>query len=482
MTERTAAPGREPMGSTDVAWLRMDSDTNLMVVTSVFLLTEPISLARLRETMEKRFLMFDRFRQRIVRNLTGAEYEFDPDFDIANHIQAVPRGVVRGKRDLQDLVGEVAMEPLDPDRPLWRMDLVRNYRGGSAAILRIHHCYADGIAMIQVLLAMTDASPDALPPVLAPKRRRRSNHRGLFGSILGRLERSAGATLHLAEDLWSGSVHALTHPGDALDLATVSTETVEELIRTTLTPADPPTRLNRELHGVKHVAWAEPIGLADVKAVSKALGCTINDVLVSCATGALRDYLVAEGDEVDGLEFRAEVPVNIRPPEQEFGRLGNEFGLVLLDLPVGMGNPLERVFEVHHRMAALKDSRQAIAAYLMLNVMGRLPEAVEERMLDFFTSKATAVMTNVPGPREPVFFAGSELKQLLFWVPQAGNVGLGISIFSYRGEVQIGLIADENLCPRPDFITDRFAPEFRALARRVTVESPPRGRPAGARR
>lgn len=469
MQDSITTAGREPMGSTDVAWLRMDSDTNLMVVTSVFLLGEAISLAKLRKTMQERFLLFDRFRQRIVRNLTGAEYEFDPDFDIANHVRAVPRGVVRSKRDLQDLVGGMSMQPLDPDRPLWRMDLVRNYKGGSAAILRIHHCYADGIAMIQVLLAMTDSSQDASPPTLAPKRRRRTHSRGLFGSILGRLERSAGATLHIAEDLWSGSIHALTHPGDALDLATISTETVEELVRTTLTPADPPTRLNRELCGVKHVAWAEPISLAHVKAVSKTLGCTINDVLVSCATGALRAYLVAEGDDVDGLEFRAEVPVNIRPPEQEFGRLGNEFGLVLLDLPVGMGNPFERVFEVHHRMAALKESRQAVAAYLMLNVMGRLPEAVERPMLEFFASKATAVMTNVPGPRETVYFAGSELKQLLFWVPQAGNVGIGLSIFSYRGEVQIGLIADENLCPRPEFITDRFAPEFRALARRVNA-------------
>ena len=153
-------------------------------------------------------------------------------------------------------------------------------------------------------------------------------------SVLARLERSAGATLHLAEDIWSGSIHALTHPGDALDVATLSTETVEELVRTTLAPADPPTRLNRELCGVKHVAWAEPIPLADVKGVSKALGCTINDVLVSCATGALRGYLVAEGDAVDGLEFRAEVPVNIRPPEYYKGEVPYALGFV--DLPEGI--------------------------------------------------------------------------------------------------------------------------------------------------
>ena len=170
-----------------------------MVVTSVFLLADPITLTRLRATMEERFLLFDRFRQRIVKNLTGAEYEFDPDFDIANHVKAVPRGVVRGKRDLQRLAGRLAMQPLDPERPLWHMDLVRNYRGGSAAILRIHHCYADGIAMIQVLLAMTDANRSGGRRTLRPPKRR-GDGSGRNGSFGAQLERAAGATLHLAED------------------------------------------------------------------------------------------------------------------------------------------------------------------------------------------------------------------------------------------------------------------------------------------
>lgn len=473
MNDRVIGAGREPMDPTDVAWLRMDSDTNLMVVTSVFLLADPITLTRLRATMEERFLLFDRFRQRIVKNLAGAEYEFDPDFDIANHVRAVPRGVVRSKRDLQRLAGRLAMRPLDPERPLWRMDLVRNYQGGSAAVLRIHHCYADGIAMIQVLFAMTDANRSGGKPALRPpKRRARGGDRD--GSFGAQLERAAGATLHFAEDLWSGSMHAVRHPAEAIDLAVAGAETLEELVRTAVTPPDPPTRLHQDLSGIKRVAWAEPIPLAGVKSVSKALGCTINDVLICCATGALRAYLVAEGDEVDGLEFHAEVPVNIRPPDEPFGRLGNRFGLVLLELPVGVANPFERLFEVHRRMAALKDSRQPVAAYLMLNVMGRLPESVERPMLRFFTTKATAVMTNVPGPRQPVYFGGSELRQLLFWVPQAGTVGIGISIFSYRGTVQIGLIADENLIADPENVTDRFTEEFSALADRLRDAGPPR--------
>jgi hypothetical protein len=96
-----------------------------------------------------------------------------------------------------------------------------------------------------------------------------------------------------------------------------------------------------------------------------------------------------------------------------------------------------------------------------------LPEIVEQQLLQFFTTKATAVLTNVPGPRVPVYFAGSELAQLLFWVPQAGQVGVGISIFSYRGEVQIGLITDEHLVPDPAAVVKRFGSEFRSLAARI---------------
>lgn len=473
MLAQITNPDLEPMDSTDVAWLRMDSDTNLMVVTSVMLLSGPVTLSRLRRTVETRFLVLKRFRQRIVRHLTGASYQTDPEFDIAHHVTTVPPGTVRGKKGLQQLVGRMATEPLDPDRPLWQMHLVPHYKGGSAIILRIHHCYADGIAMIQVLLAMTDAVRDAPVPSKPPARRSSTTSHGLIDSISTPLERAAGATLQMTADLWTGSMHALGHPSEAVDMAAMAADTLGELVKTVLMPSDTPSRLHRELSGVKNVAWAEPMPLDRIKLTSKALGCTINDVLVSCATGALRSYLVSVGDDVDELEFRAEIPVNVRPPDQDFTRLGNQFGLVLLDLPIRIGNPFERLFEVHRRMEDLKRSRQALAAYLMLNVMGRLPEAVEKPMLQFFTTKATTVMTNVPGPREPLYFAGSELAQLLFWVPQAGSVGIGISIFSYRGEVQIGLIADENLLPDPESVVNRFGSEFEALASRIRPVSAP---------
>ena len=464
-------PLSEAMDSADVAWLRMDSDTNLMVVNSVMLLAEPVSLEALRRTVASRFLAFPRFRQRVLRGLTGPAWEDDPNFDIARHVTALKPGMVRGKRSLQQLVGKLAMAPLDPDRPLWHMLLVPRYRGGSAVILRIHHCYADGIAMIRVLLAMTDPSPGVGPAAAMPTSVPARAAAAKSGTLVGALGRAADDTLHVAAELLTGGLHPVRHPEETVSLAATATATVREVLRSVVIPADPPTRLHRKLAGIKRVAWAEPMPLSDVKHVSRALGCTLNDVLVSCAAGALRAHLLAKGDPVENLVFRAEVPINMRPPDEDFSVLGNRFGLLLLDLPIGVENRFERLFEIHRRMSALKQSRQPLASYLMLNMMGRLPEIVEQQMLKFFTTKATTVLTNVPGPKTPVYFAGSELVQLLFWVPQAGNVGIGISIFSYRGEVQIGLITDENLVPQPEAVAKGFHAEFRALASRLRVES-----------
>jgi WS/DGAT/MGAT family acyltransferase len=212
----------------------------------------------------------------------------------------------------------------------------------------------------------------------------------------------------------------------------------------------------------KKVAWAEPIPLDDVKAIGKVLDCSVNDVLLSCVAGALRDYLEEKGDETEGVEVRAMVPVNLRPPEKA-RELGNQFGLVALVLPVGVSNPLRRLYETRRRMQELKNSTQAMLAYGLLAAVGMGPKVIQEKVLGMMSAKATAVMTNVPGPREKLYFAGARVDEQMFWVPQSGNIGMGVSILSYGGGVQFGLITDRELVPDPEAITDRFGEEFEKL-------------------
>ncbi|MDQ3026778.1 MAG: WS/DGAT domain-containing protein, partial [Pseudomonadota bacterium] len=243
-----------------------------------------------------------------------------------------------------------------------------------------------------------------------------------------------------------------------------------ELARLALMGRDASTRFKGALGERKRVAWAEPLPLDEVRIVGKALGCSINDVLLSMAAGALRDYLLDKGDAVDGIEIRAIVPVNLRPAGASRS-LGNKFGLVFLDLPIGTAHPLERLYEVRHRMLALKGSYQPIIALGLLNAVGYGPKALQQQVTALLGNSASAVMTNVPGPQKPLYFAGKRIVELDFWVPQSGGIGMGVSILSYDGRIQFGVITDAGLVPDPDAIVGRFADEFNKLMW-VTLMSP----------
>jgi len=185
-------------------------------------------------------------------------------------------------------------------------------------------------------------------------------------------------------------------------------------------------------------------------------------VLLAAVAGALRAYLLESGFDPNGCGIRATVPVNLRPLEHA-KKLGNHFGLVFLDLPIHESNPLRRLQHVADNMREIKSSRQAIMTFGVLAALGMAPPAVQKLALELFSKKGTAVATNVPGPQMPLYMAGAEVCDMMFWVPQTGSIGLGISILSYNGQVHFGLIADAKLMPDPDSVIRRFRPEFEKL-------------------
>jgi WS/DGAT/MGAT family acyltransferase len=258
-------------------------------------------------------------------------------------------------------------------------------------------------------------------------------------------------------------------PNKAMEYAKLGTGIATEVGKLAMMPNDSTTRFKGKPGTQKCVAWSEPISLPEVKAVGKILGCSINDLLLASAAGALRAYLAEKGDCVEDIEVRALVPVNLRRPGDE-QQLGNRFGLVALELPVGVANPLARLYETHDRMEALKGSLQAMLTLSVLGAVGMAPKFVQQQILDLLANKATAVMTNVPGPQKPRWFAGSQLKQQMFWVPQSGNIGMGVSILSYDDKVQFGLITDRARVPDPELIVSRFAAEFDKLLWLVLME------------
>jgi WS/DGAT/MGAT family acyltransferase len=262
----------------------------------------------------------------------------------------------------------------------------------------------------------------------------------------------------------------LGDPAQAVALAAQGSALTGEIAKLATMHEDSPTRFKGQPGIEKRVAWAAPLPLDDVKTVGRALDASINDVLLSCVAGALRDYLIEHGDAVDALTVRALVPVNLRPMEKAY-KLGNQFGLVFLDLPIGIENPIERLYAVRANMRALKDSYQPLLAFGLLAAMGAGPQMLQDTMLKALARNATAVMTNVPGPQSPLWLAGARIGGLMFWVPQAGDIGLGVSILSYDGNVRFGVVADRGLCPDPERISARFGDEFEKVVL-ATLMSP----------
>ena len=466
-----ATGGRERMSSVDTAWLRMDRPSNLMMIVGIDVFERPVDVAALRAVIETRLLAFARFRQRVEHDATGTAWWVDDDrFDLDAHL--VPHRLDGDGDDaaLQRFVAELAITPLDPDRPLWQFHLVHGYRGTDALVARIHHCIADGIALVRVMLSLTDdAAPPAVPS--GPAAPGVGDH--------GDAELTSNPWRPFLQPLTEGAVKAIEATGSAVtrsmrlaslagepeklaDYAQIGGRVVVDAARIALMTSDTQTCLKGVPGVAKGIAWNEPLPLDDVKLVCRALGASVNDVLLSCVAGALRTYLRGRGEDTEGCEIRAMVPVNLRRTDGPI-RLGNRFGLVPLELPVGIGNPLARLHEVRRRMDELKGGYQAVLAYTLLEVVGRAPKLVQDPILQYVASKATAVMTNVPGPKAPLSLAGRRLSRMMFWVPQSGDIGLGVSILSYAGGVQFGVIADRRLCPDPQRLIDAFLPEFDAL-------------------
>lgn len=436
------------LSSADAAWLHMDRPTNLMVINSVLLFDERLDWERFAEVVRTRLVeRYPRFHRLIAEGRTpldGPHWREDPDFELSRHLHRRGLAAPGDEQALRGLAGDLAAMSLDRGKPLWDMYLIDGPGAGSAVIVRMHHCIADGIALAQVMLSLTDTAPGGDAGV-APAERDPD----------GRWWPRA-----LVEE----GLRTLAHPGHALELLDALAADAQALAKLVFTPRDEPSALKHDAGAPRSVAWSRPLSLARVKAIAHAQDATVNDVLLAAVSGALRDYLIARGEEP--RELRTLVPVNLRAPDRPVPReLGNRFGLVFLTLPVDRASRRERLRELKRRMDEIKASPQGPVSYAVLEAIGHTPTEVESRVIDIFTAKASAVMTNVSGPRETVYLAGSPLRAVLVWAPTAGSVGMSVSILSYDGAITVGLLVHAQLVPDPQAIVERLQRELAAMAR-----------------
>ncbi len=469
--DRSRPLGHQPLSSIDFAWLRMDEPTNLMLINGVLVLAAPLSIERLRQVIVERLLPIERFRRRVVTTGGDSRWEVAPNFELERHVFAVTLPDPGGDPELTEVVNPLLGEPLDPSHPLWEFRLIHNYLGGSVLMGRIHHAVGDGMALMLVLLSLTDRRPDARTavPYVDPAALKEAVaiHPGNpFTRIFQQEQPDIEGIRTEAEQLMPEGMKLLLAPGDAFRAHPFLTalSSAASLVRLIARLPDPKTLFKGPLGVAKKAAWSNPLPVAEVKALGQALGGTINDVLLTAMAGGLRRYLLGRGQKADRVSFRAAMPVNLRGLE-EMAALGNRFGLVFLSIPVGIADPIERLAELRRLSKKLRLSTEPVVVFWILRLLGKVPHFIQRLVVAIFASKTTAVMTNVPGPREELFLADVPIRDIFFWVPQSGRVGLGISIFSYNGHVRMGIGTDAALVPDPERIVQEFHHEFEDMQR-----------------
>ena len=462
----------EPLSSVDYAWLRMDEPANLMVINGVLVMDEPVDFDLLRGVLQQRLLVLPRFHQRVVLRGGKPYWEADPAFDIDTHLRRRRLPEPGDERALRGVLDSLISSPLDPERPLWRFYLLEGFNGGSVLFGQIHHCIGDGIALLMVVLSLTDLT------------REPSEEPNPITGLLRRNEEEAHAARELTEQIMPDAVRLMSMPVEALRRTATWIKglgSVGAFGRLALRPSDPKSIFKGPLQVEKRVAWTDAVPVEEVKAIGKALGGTVNDVLLTAIAGGMRRYLERRGQTAHGrLSFRAAMPVNLRPLEK-MARLGNEFGLIFLSLPVGIPDPAERLTELRRRALALKRSLEPLVVFQVLRFLGITPLVVQKIVVRIFGTKATAVMTNVPGPRETLYLAGKPIREIFFWVPQSGRLGLGFSICSYAGNVRIGVGTDAGLVPDPQEIVEELHEELAAMREKAGLAvAQPSARPVSA--
>ncbi len=438
------------LDSVDITWLRLDRPENPMMITGLIVFEKPLEYTWLKKNIEATIAPFPRFHQRLVQPkkiFRRAFWQDDPGFDIDQHINCINLLDPMDESLLIRFINDQLDVPLDELKALWHFDFIENYQDGCALVARIHHTIADGISLMQVLLmafSKTESAEGELAAgqasLLERNRRRRMNKPGK----------------------WQQVKAFILHPGEWVRHARYGAALVIALLRLAFRRPDPRSFLKSVPGTEKRATWSHPIKTEEIRGLSKCFNCTVNDVLASLIAGAIGRYFELRGEPVDNVVIRSFILVNMRPLELD-EELGNKFGIVYLTMPLGIRDPQQRLAEMKRNMDELKGSSEAAATYFILRLLGHLPASIQALATRFFDSKGSLIMTNVPGPKHPLYLAHSRVKTIMAWVPQSGRLGLGFSVVSYDGEAIIGISADSGMVPDPGEVLNCFYEELDSL-------------------
>ncbi len=430
----------------DAIWLNTEDAENLMVIEALMLLDGPVDLDSFHGVVQRRIVdRYPTFSQRpVASRVRGGmpRWTDSPGFAVADHVRTVTIDAPGDDEALAAYVGSFLSTPLPRDRPMWEMHLIDGLESGTAIFARLHHSLADGIALTQLLLKLTDAEEHEHTGPGEQEKSIKAPRRSTLQRIRARLSTARRRSSVLV------AFHAVTQ--------------ILPILAKLLLSRNPPTVLAGRAGPLKKVVWSTPIPLKPVVDLAHDTGCTVNDVLLAALAGSLQRYQVEHAGQA--VDIPTLVPVNLRPMHEPLPTaLGNRFAVVLLSLPCALERPAERLAEVKRRMDRIKRGPEPLVTFGLLHGIGRTGLHLSRVLAGFFAAKASGVTTNVPGPREDRYLAGTLVKGVLGWVPGSGDQTLGTCIFTYAGRVWVGFKVDVVRIPDPETIMSAFVDEMHAL-------------------
>lgn len=434
----------------DATFLYMEDDNNPMHIGSVAVFEgPPPTYGELVRLVASKLALVPRYRQRVrfvPFGLGRPVWIDDPHFNLLYHVRRTGLPSPGGPEELRNLAGRVFGQSLDRSKPLWELWVVEGLQEDRWALIsKVHHAIVDGVSGTDLMTVIFDLEPE--PPPLRPTEWRPEQEPGSWRLLL------------------DTAVDSVTDPIARLrglpllaraNLAGIGGSELRNFLYTMgqfLQPAT--TSLNGPIGPHRRWSWASTT-LDEIRAVRKAFGGTVNDVVLTAVTRGFRDLLIERGEDVDGKVVRTLVPVSVRS-EDERGTYNNRVSALFPGLPVGVADPLERLEAIRIQMEGFKESRQAVAGDVLINLSGfaapMLLDLAARLALRFEQSWVQTVTTNVPGPQFPLYVAGRKMTYAYPYVPIAGSVRIGIAIFSYLGGVNFGVTGDFDSVPDIETLT-----------------------------
>ena len=406
----------EPLSAYDRAMLAMERPANPVVLALALFLSEKIDALALARTLAERAAAAPKLRRRLDRGVKPA-WRIDPHFDPRRHVR-----LASGRGGLAAEIAAAMATPLASDRPAWEIIVCDGDPSRTQLIVRIHHLYGDGPALEEILLPLADAERECA---------------------------SASAV----------RVGIADPPHGVRSLAILT----QQILRILARRPDRPSALRGSPTGDKRVAWTASRDAGPLKRRAATLGCSLTSLALGGYARALRDWLASREAISADDRLRVSVPCSVRRPGER-GTRGNRFGLIGLDLPIGLADARARLADVGRQLEGKKAEFEGLASFRLAEGLGRLPLRLRRRLLDRALSRYSANFTHFAGPKHAIKLCGRRVDEMVLFAPAIGASGVCLTAFSYAGRLSLSVTADAAILDSPQDILDGVAREFAALA------------------